>query len=186
MITKLIIKEGRNLTPRELKVINEWRMKEFNSKSFIKPKQGNEDWNKRYFLLLNENGEIVAFARLHEVNLEFLGKEYAIFGLATLISIERGKGYGEKLTLEMKKFIEKSGKTGVGFCDKKLTDFYRKCGFGNIKDGVSRFLYKNEEGNLLKDTWGGGDVIYLEGEDKLIELIINNPKEIVISYRQHW
>src|SRR3989344_2826828 len=167
MSTKFVIKEGKNLTNDELVVINSWRKKEFNSKSVIKPEPGNDDWNKKYFILLNENDKIVAFARLHDVNLELKGKKYNILGLASLVSTERGRGYGKKLTLEMKKFIEGSGKNGIGFCNKKLTDFYRKCGFGIITDGTSRFIYKDDNGQLIKDPWGGGDVIYIRGKDDL-------------------
>ena len=58
MSTKFVIKEGKNLTNDELVVINSWRKKEFNSKSVIKPEPGNDDWNKKYFILLNENDKI--------------------------------------------------------------------------------------------------------------------------------
>lgn len=186
MDTKIIIKRGKDLTDNELSVINYWRKKEFNSKSVIQPQPGDDNWNKKYFILLNDKKKIVAFARLHDVNLEFLGKEYNIIGLATLISTERGLGHGKQLTLEMKKHIEGLGKTGIGFCNKKLTKFYRKCGFGIIADGTLRFLYKDDEGKLIKDPWGGGDVIYLKSNDGLIKEILTHPNEKVISYRQHW
>jgi len=184
--TKLIVKEGKNLSDQELEIINNWRKKEFNSKSIIQPLKGGDDWKKKYFILIDENNKIVAFARLHDVNLEFLGKGYNILGLATLISIDRGKGHGKKLTLEMKKYIQKINKTGIGFCNKTLTEFYRKCGFGIIPDGTLRFRYKNDEDKLIKDPWGGGDVIYLESKDGLIKEILTHPNEKVISYRQHW
>ena len=186
MITKLNIKEGKYLTDQELEIINIWIKKEFNSKSIIHPIKGDDNWNKKYFLLKNKNNKIVAFARLHEVNIEFLGVNYSILGLATFISTERGKGFGKKLTLEMKKYVQKLNKTSIGFCNKKLTDFYSKCGFGIIPDGTLRFLYKDGEDKLIKDPWGGGDVFYIESKDCLIKEIINQPDDKVISYRQHW
>jgi len=185
MDIKLLIKDGKELTKDELDVINLWREKEFNSKSVIEPKLNDDNWNKKYFLLFEGINKLVAFARLHEVKLEFLGEEYSILGLATLISTERRKGYGKRLVLEMKRYIELSGKAGIGFCNKKLTEFYKDCGFGIIVDGTSRFLYKDNN-NLVKDPWGGGDVIYVEGKDGLITKILENPGVDVISHRKHW
>ena len=55
----------------------------------------------------------------------------------------------------MKKYIEDTGTTGIGFCNKKLTDYYRKIGFGIIEDGTERTLYKDNDGNTHHDKWGG-------------------------------
>lgn len=186
MNTKMVIKEGRELTKNELELINLWRKKEFNSKSVIEPKEGDDNWNKKYFLLLNGDSVLVAFARLHEIELEFMGERYHILGISTLIAVEKGKGYGKELVLKMMDYIRGVGKTGIGFCNKKLTEYYRKCGFGTIVDGTLRFLYKDEKGELFNDPWGGGDVIYVEGEDGLMKKVLDNPEIEVTSYRKHW
>ncbi|GEM_PF-6946882 len=47
----LKIKPGKELTQPELKIINDARVKHFNSKSVIKPLPENEDWEKLYFML---------------------------------------------------------------------------------------------------------------------------------------
>jgi predicted GNAT family N-acyltransferase len=186
MVVKFIIKKGKELTDEELNVLNEWRVKEFHSKNLIKPVIGDDNWEKIYFLLLDKNNKALAFCRIHEVNIEFMDKEYRILGLATLISTIRGKGYGKRLASEMIKYVQDSGKTGIGFCNKILTDYYRGIGFGIIEEGAQRFVYKNEKGKLLTNPWRGGDVIFIAGDDGLIKEILNRPGEKVITDRLHW
>ena len=183
---KIEIKKGKKLTISEIDLINLWRKKEFGSKSLIAPRPGSDDWNKIYFLLKDTNSNILAFGRIHDVNIEFLGKGYSVFGIATLIATVKGKGYGSRLLKAQLAYAKKHGKTAIGFCNKKLSDFYRKRGLTILENGAGRFLYKDENDHLHEDPWGGGDVIYIEAEDELMGLIIANPIEKVISYRQHW
>ena len=63
MNTKLIIKRGKDLSDKELQTINYWRKKEFNSKSIINPQPGDDNWDKKYLILLSNEDKIVAFAR---------------------------------------------------------------------------------------------------------------------------
>ena len=185
MAVKLEIKKGKDLTSHELDIINDARKKEFNSTSMLAPVQGNEDWNKLYFLLRDDN-TLLAFARLHEVTIEFDAKQYEVLGFATLISLCKGEGYGAKLVQEIKKYVEASGKTSIGFFNNTIREFYKKAGVGIIIDGTSKTLYKDHEGVLHKDTWGGGDILYIEGKDRLIENILSKPDEPIYIFRPHW
>ena len=186
MHDKFQIKPGKDLTKLEVDLINKARSLEFNSKSLINPKPDNEDWEKKYFLLKDQNNKTLAFAMLLETEVEFKGKRYSLLGLANLIAINKGKGYGKILIYKMKNYIKKSGLTCIGFCNKKITGFYQKCGFGVIIDGCSKTLYKDTKGNFHSDRFGGGDLIYIEGEDSLIKQILDNPKEKLIIFRPHW
>ena len=183
---KIIIKKGKELTKDELQLINNARKREFNSKSKINPQPENEHWEKKYFLLKDKNNSLLAFARLHNVDVEFMKKRYPALGLATLIAIEKGKGFGKKLVTYIRKYIENSKITGIGFCNKKLTNYYRKTGFGIIENATLRTLYKDPKGNLHHDKWGGGDVIYVQGKDELIKEITSNPNENIFIFRPHW
>jgi predicted GNAT family N-acyltransferase len=186
-ITKVIIKKGRELTEDELEFINNLRRKVFNSQTAINPQPDNDEWDKKYFFLKNNTRKILAFARLHDISLKFLGKTYSIFGFATLIAAIRGQGYGQKLTLAIKNYILDRGKTCIGFCNKSLTPYYEKLGFKGIKDGVKKFRYEEPSGNLVPDKWEGkADVIYLEGKDKLVEKLINDPNQIALINRHFW
>ncbi len=177
-----IVKEGRNLTSSELEAINYWRKIEFNSVPImISP--DDENWNKKFFLL-KEDDMILAFGRLHEVNLEFMGAYYSILGFATIAAIEKNKGYGQKLVESMINFIKNDGRTGIGFCSTKNTNFYIKCGC-SIINGNDRFLFKDNENKTHKSE-KQGDVICFDGKDKLIEKIQSHPDEKIYIYRKHW
>lgn len=152
----------------------------------IDPKPGNDNWNKIYILLKDRNKNILAFGRIHDVYLEFMGKGYNIFGIATLVAVVKGRGYGRKVLEAQFTYAKNKGKTAIGFCNNKLTTYYQKNGLGIIVNGTKKFLYKDDNGKLLQDKWGGGDVIYCDGGDKLIEKIISKTNEKVIMYRQHW
>jgi len=186
MKNKLFFKKGKNLTQEELEIVNFWRKKEFNSQNLVTPRPGNDDWNKIYTLLNSPSNNILAFGRIHDVNLEFMGESYSVFGIATLIATVKGKGYGSEVLNGQLSYAEKRDKTVIGFCNKKLTEYYRKRGLLILEDGAERFLYKDDDDKLHENPWGGGDVIYINGKDNLMDLVIKNPEEKVISYRQHW
>ena len=186
MYKKFQIKQGKDITKLEVDLINKARSLEFNSTSLINPKPVNEDWEKKYFLLKDQNAKTLAFAMLLEIEVEFKRVRHSILGLSNLIAINKGKGYGKILIFKMKKYIKKSGLTCIGFCNKKITGFYKKCGFGVIVDGCSKTLYKDIKGNFQSDRFGGGDLIYIKGGDGLVRQILDNPKENLIIFRPHW
>ena len=67
--TSVIQKLGKELTKKELEVINAYRKKEFNSKSLIDPKATNEEWNKIYFLVKGgKANKLLSFGCFHNVN----------------------------------------------------------------------------------------------------------------------
>ena len=180
---KIEIKEGRELSKEELGIINTWRKKEFHHFSPITILPSNENWHKKFFLV-KDDARILAFGRLHEVPVEYMNNTYSILGIATIVAIEKGKGFGSSLVKAMVSFIKKDGRTAIGFCNSAISEFYKKCACGIIK-GTDRFLYKDSEGNMKK-TDKPGDVLYIEGKDNLISKILANPNEPVYLLRPHW
>jgi predicted N-acetyltransferase YhbS len=172
---------GKELSPLDLETINYQRRIEFHSTSDIQPVPGNEDWDTPFFLARNEQGQLVGFGRLHHLEVRFRGSDYAILGLASILAIEKGKGVGRRMVDKMKQFIRDRKMTAIGFCDPEDSAFYDKCGFGVIKDGTSWFEFPSGPKSAQP-----GDVIYLEGEDGLIEGIINHPGEKVRTFRPEW
>lgn len=183
---KIEIKKGKELTKKQLDTINFFRKKEFGSKKPIAPSQDNEDWNKEYFMLCDENENLLAFGRLHEIEVEVTGKKHNILGIATIISALKGKGYGKILMLGMKEYILGTGKTAIGFCNSSISEFYKKAGYTILPSSGERFLYRDSYNNLIPSKYGNDDVIALEGKDKLIETITSNPNAIVYMGRKHW
>lgn len=175
---------GRNLAAEELTTINDHRKIEFNSQNPISPAPDNENWLMPYFLV-REDGKLVAFARLHEVKLEFMGETYDIYGIATVIAIVKSRGYGQQLMAEMKRFILQNKKTAIGFCYQSVSGFYEKCGYSIVKRGKSRFAFM-QDGHKLPQTDPGDDVLYLDGQDMLMEKVNSNPEEQITAYMHPW
>lgn len=170
---------GKELSSEDIKTINTTRLQEFGSKEAINPQPNNDDWTKVYFLE-REKEYLVAFGRLHNVTITFRNADYHIFGIATVVALEKGKGYGKLLLNTMQTYIQKAGKTGIGFCNQKITPFYKKCGFGIIPDGQKRFEYSKQP------RFTGSDAIYIKGEDGLVNKMLEFPNETAHLSRPHW
>lgn len=170
---------GKELTQDEVKIINEARLNEFGSTNKINPNPNNEDWEKKYFLV-KEKQHMVAFGRLHEVEVLFDKKKYHILGIATIIALEKGRGYGILLMSEIKKYLQQLRKTGVGFCEREVSPFYEKCGYNILRKGNVRFQYDTPSPHP------DDDVLYLNGEDNLMKKIIENPDLNAIISRPQW
>ena len=175
---------GKDLSPHDLSVINAHRFAAFRSTNPIAPTEDNEDWNKPYFIVRQGN-EIVAFGRLHDVEAEFAGKKFEILGIATIVAVEKGKGNGSAITKSMTDYVQKSGKTAIGFCRPSQSPFYEKNGFGIIPGGVRQFSFMDdgsESGPRNEDD----DVIYLEGTDGLMHQLQERSTEKITVNRKTW
>ncbi len=177
---------GRDLGSEDLRIINEARLREFGSKSGIEPRPDNEDWDKLYFLA-RHNQELVAFGRLHKIPAEFRGVPTTILGIATIVALKKGKGYGGVLMEDMRAYIEQDGRTAVGFCDPSVSAFYEKCGYGILKNGAQRFTYRGQDGQDVPPRYPDNDVLYIDGTDGMMaHLIEAGPDESAVVYRAAW
>jgi hypothetical protein len=176
------IKLGKNLSERDLKTINCQRKIEFNSDREIVLDNKNAEWV--WFLVYSKLEELLSFGRLHRVNVQFHGMIYHILGISTIISLEKAKGYGSIVMKNMKEYIQKSDTTAIEFCNPKNSEFYKKCGYLILKNGIGRFIYLDE--NDIPIPGLPGDLFYLEGKDKLIAKIASNQEEKVTSFKVQW
>ena len=174
---------GKDLSSEDLQIINAGRKQEFNSQTPIAPVPTDENWDKPYFLVRDGN-ELVAFGRLHEVNVQFQNERHSVLGIATIVAIKKGEGYGKKLMEKMREYIESTGKTAIGFCGSSVSGFYEKSGYGILKGGVKRVVYQDDSGRLPSAV--GEDVIYIEGKDGLIAKMTMSPDDKIIAHRAPW
>ena len=183
---KTLIKKGKSLSKKELDLIVNANIKNFNDC---------QDYEKELRLLKNEEvastfffvekkGKIVSMGLLRPIKINYLRKSYNIFGISNMISIIKRKGYGKMIVSAMKEFLQKKSKTGVGFCHDGNIRFYKKSGLSVLNKSKNRFFYDygnpKENKEMMEDA-----VIYFEGKDKFITKVLKTKSLIKISC-EHW
>jgi hypothetical protein len=176
---------GRDLRPDELEIINRQRKLEFGSNRVIDPRPSNDDWDKPYFLVRSEGG-VAAFGRLHAVQVEFRGMRHVIWGIATVIAVEKGRGYGMMLMQKMKQYIVDSDTTGVGFCDPVVFPFYTKCGFSMLTGGIGRFEFLDSNGQTIVPSHARDMAFFVDGSDHIGRDMQGNPADSIVAFRAAW
>lgn len=176
--SEITTKKGRKLSKKEINLMNQQRIKEYgeNTKDFKKNELDS------IFFFVKDNGKIVSFGMLKPVAINFAGKNYKIFGIGNMISIIKGKDYGRTLVAGMISYLKKYDKTGLGFCENKVSGFYEKVGLKVKKNLARRFRYryatKEEERKELEE---GGDGIYYESRDRFIKKVLSTKSLVYLD-----
>jgi len=184
-MSDVVVFQGRDLPKSDLLIINEYRKTEFNSVRQIDP-SSDVDAARSVFFLLRDKGQLVAFGRLHRLTVRFELSEFHILGIATIIATSRGKGYGTELMKSIAQYVRDRKMTAIGFCDSDVTGFYRKCGFSILREGIKRFSFIDPKGAPATVQHPNDDVLYLDGPDHLVQLITENPTELIRASRRPW
>ena len=161
---------GSQLDKKTFELINEKRLKDYGKNYVLQEK----DFLESYFFLVKEKGKIVSFGVLEPITISYEGKHYEIYGIGKIMSVVKGGGYGSILMKEMKKFLKKKKKTGLGFSGGKTMEFYKKCGYKTIDKFGRRFALRNPDTEEIKFEAEDdiGDGLYIEGKDKLISIML--------------
>lgn len=167
---KVQIMKGKDVPQKLFTFINKCRINEYGHKVNLFSKKYHKD---TYFFFVKDNGKIVAFGLLRDIDVSYINKDYNLLGIGGILSVEKGKGYGKILIQSMIKFLKLKKKTGLGFCGQKKKAFYKKAGL-KVKDKLNqRFVMKNPKtGEIIKDPDGFCPGIYYEGKDKLISRVL--------------
>ena len=176
MVIKIEIKKGKNLLKKDMDLMNKARIKEF-GKGEIK------NWKKDYPLTTNyffvkDRKKVMAFGLLRPIKIRYINKNYNILGICSIISIKKGRGYGEILIESMINYPKKKNKTGLGFTGK--TKFFKKVGLKTKKDFIKRFKYRNPRTSKIKID-NDGDGIYYNGQDNFIKKVLSTKLIIYIN-----
>lgn len=171
------IKNVESLSESEMNLMNLWMEKEFGKKYIRKFKEYYPPEAKCFFV--KENNEIVAFGIVNPVIAKYKGKQYEFFGMGDLLTIRRGEGYGRIIMGEMIKYLEKEGKTGLGFCARKNTPFYEKVGLESKEDLMKRFRYKDPKTEDISLEENGDGVFHRE--DDFIKEILETDKLVYLN-----
>jgi hypothetical protein len=171
---------GKDLSDGDLVAINYHRRAEFHSDSDILPLPDNDEWEKPYFLVKDDQGTLLGFGILHFLKVKFRGTTYPVLGIASILSIEIRKGYGRLILEKKKEYVQGKQITAIGFCDPEDTGFYEKCGLGVIK-GMERFEFPGGPKNS-----DPGDVIYIDGGDGLVDELKKYSKDKIEALSPEW
>jgi len=159
--------------------MNIWMKKEF-GKKYIRKFKKYYPSNARCFFIKDKN-EIIAFGILNPLIAEYLGKKYKFFGVGDILTIRRGKGYGRTLMKAIIKHLRKNKITGIGFCARKNTSFYKKVGMKSKKDLMKRFRYRNPKNKRLSPVKNGDGIFY--ENDNFMEKILETKEPIYLSIK---
>ncbi len=176
MKIEIISKKAKQLTPREISLMNKSRTGLWGKGS--KNNFRKED-SKGEFIFVKDSEKIVAFGMMKPVKIMLDKKKYEILGIGRGMAIEKGKGYGRLLNCARILQLKKLGKTGVAFTGRHNIAFFEKVGYKIKKKGIKKFLYKNPEEELIEDH--DGDMIYYEGKDKFISKLLKSKNKCVMN-----
>ncbi len=179
------IKLGSELTKEELHTINEWRIKEFQSDT-LWSQENQVSFYKDLIFLVKDDVQIIAFGRLRNIDVFLDNWSHPIWGLSTVISIIRQKGYGKLIMQFVTEYVDQHPKTLIGFCSDSLVPFYEKTGFSIIPHAKKRFIYMDENDQNIPGDYD--NVIYLKSQRNsiLISALIENSDKKIYHYKPHW
>lgn len=174
-----IQKKGSELTDAERELINYNRSCEFGSQ----PLESTDEYLSHNFFLGYANDQLVSFGRLKYIDVARGSQQHSILAIATIVSIEKGKGYGRLIMEAMHNFIGQDGRTAIGFCDPMYSGFYQKVGFTIVQQGSQQFHYIDSEGAEQPLKYPNNDVLLLNGRDNLGQYIVDGA-EVTLPVQQ--
>ncbi len=179
-IPTIEIIQDKDLPKNYTDLMNKWRKIEFGPDEIKHFKK--DYFPSAKFFFVKDGKEIVAFGGLRDISISYLGKNHKILGICNIISIEKGKGYGQILISAMISYLKKTGKTGLGFT--KKTAFFKKTLLNIRKDFIKRFVYRNP---ITKEEIvdNAGDGIYYDGKDGFIKKVLSTNSIVYIDI-PHW
>ncbi|MCX6750158.1 MAG: hypothetical protein NTZ83_01755 [Candidatus Pacearchaeota archaeon] len=166
----------KNLTNKEISIMNNARIKEYGNQEKLDFKK--ED-SKGEFIFVKNNGKIMAFGMMKPVKVELNDKKYEILGIGRGLAVEKGKGWGRALNEARILKLKMLRKTGVAFTGKHNLGFFKKVGYKIERNGIRKFLYKNPKGELIEDK--DGEMVYYEGKDKLITKLFKSKNKAIMD-----
>lgn len=120
--------------------------------------------NSDIHVLLYDGNTALAYINLIEIQLDIDLFELNGFGVGNVCAIEKGKGWGKELILQVNKFLIENNKAGLLFCKNELIKFYVENGWiitssgqiklSNINNGVNTLVY-NVPDNFIQLKYDG-------------------------------
>ncbi len=117
-----------NLTDQELNFIIElkdkvWTFGSEKQLGWIKKNVLKDDIHALYF----KDDTLVSYLLLVPIEIEVNTEKKSGYGVSTVCSLEKGKGYGKSIMDHINDKLRKEDKVGLLFCQSKNVEFYQKC-----------------------------------------------------------
>ncbi len=160
------VKNGEDISQKLALEIKSLQAKAFGSSAIDKKKKYSFE-HAICFLLRNEKGKLVSVGIIREKKMKYLGKVYKIMSIGGVASNPKGKGYGKIIMQAIVKYLKNNKLTGLGFCKKSNSPFYKKSGL-EIADNVENRFCAVEQDNLYNNNC---DALYVSGKDKFMEKV---------------
>lgn len=182
-MNNLIIKRGKELTPREVEEVNEAKAREWH----IPPMGDHQISISTFFHLRNEKGDLLSLVQLIDIpKFVFNGEDFSLTGIGGMISNIKSKGFGKELLQGVIDYLKKKDLTTFGFCDDDTSSFYSKSGLNIVPNLTKKFVYYGSNGQRKVNT-KELNVMFYEGSDRFISKILKlNPKEVILLREPDW
>lgn len=121
------IKETSRLSLKEINtILTYWDVPEW--KNMSSEKFRSVFSQSEFHLLKGPDSKLLCAARINfRFKIEIQQTIYNIAELVGLVAIEKGKGYGKRLLANMQQNLTKRNIEVIGFCEKPVRPFYKKC-----------------------------------------------------------
>lgn len=137
-----------------------------------------EDGVNHLILIQNQAGMIMASGRLHPLTLHLLPRKLEVTCFSAITAKVPGQGYGKLVMNEIKRHVEETGQTAIGFCASDLLPFYRACNCQILQPEDNNFVYVDGNGQIIPNIVPG-EVVYYSGRDKIIKKIFASSNKVV-------
>ncbi len=181
MNIQIISKKAKNLTPIEILIMNNSRIKLWEKDAKIDFKK--ED-SKGEFIFVKSNNKIKAFGMMKPIKIKLAKQKFTILGIGRGMAIEKRKGWGRILNAARILKLKETKKTGIAFTSKQNIPFFEKVDYQIKKNGIRKFRYLNPKTKeLISDP--DEEMIYYEGKDKFVTKLLKS-KELAITDTNFW
>lgn len=138
-------------------------------------------WDEIFFIMKDDNWNIISFGCLVPVIISYLNIDYNILWISGIVSIIKRKWYWKLLMKSIREYLFTKDKVWVGFCTKENSSFYNKCEFNIYENWVKKFVLKNDFWEFIYHPDSDDEnVIFIDRKEKIFSSTFQNSDEKVL------
>lgn len=144
--------------------------------------KSDNDGNQLIILVQSQAGETLAFGKMHPLSLHLNNGDIEVTCFSEITANVPRQGYGKLVMNEIKRHVETTGQTAIGFCATDLLPFYRACGCRVLQPEDNHFVYVDENNQIVPNLVPG-EVVYYSGKDGIMDKILASK---IIGISKNW